>query len=289
MLENAKHELLDINNIKIHAVSMVKDDNKSPILLLHGFPEFYYSYRYIMPLLAKERTVIAIDQRGYNDSSRPKKVKDYKLEFLMSDVIEVIKQKSLTNKVILVGHDWGGAISWHVARYYPKYIEKLIILNCPPADLLFKALLKIPRQLIKSYYILLFQLPLIPEKLLTVKNCMVLKRLLKTINIKMSNEEIEEYIKCFNRPRGMSGINYYRAAFRQVLLGRGEPPKSLKVQCPTLVLWGTDDLALSVGLTHYFHEYVKDNNLKIKYFEGVGHFIQQEIPKKVVNEILNFI
>jgi len=271
---------------------MGKDDQKTPILLLHGFPEFYYSYRYIMPLLAQERKVIAIDQRGYNESSRPKKVKNYKLKHLMSDVVEVIKQKSPNNKVILVGHDWGGAISWHVARYYPQYIEKLIILNCPPVDLLFKAIRKNPRQLLMSYYIFLFQLPLIPETLLSVKNCILLKKLLNTIEIRkggMSDEEIAEYIKCFDRPRGLSGINYYRAAFRELISRKPQPPKSLKVKAPTLVLWGADDLALNVGLTHYFHEYVEDNKLKIKYFKEVGHFIQQEIPKKVVEEILDFI
>jgi pimeloyl-ACP methyl ester carboxylesterase len=292
MLEKAKHEFLKVNNIKIHSVSMGEDNSKSPILLLHGFPEFYYSYRYIMPLLSKTRKVVAIDQRGYNESDRPKKVKNYKLELLMGDVVEVIKQVSPTNKVILVGHDWGGAISWHVARYFPQHIEKLVILNCPPVDLLFKAIRKIPRQLMMSYYILLFQLPLLPEKLLSVKNFTVLKRLLYSIKIKnkkMSNEEIAEYIKCFNRKRGLSGINYYRAAFRDSLLGRAQPPESLKVKCPTLVLWGTKDLALNVGLTHFFHEYVEENKLVLKYFSGIGHFIQQEIPKKVAEEIINFI
>jgi pimeloyl-ACP methyl ester carboxylesterase len=292
MLENANHEFLNVNNIKIHAVSMGNQTDKSPILLLHGFPEFYYSYRYVMPLLAKERKVIAIDQRGYNESDRPKGVKNYRLELLMSDVVEVIKQKSPTNKVILVGHDWGGAISWHVARYYPDFIEKLVILNCPPADLLFKAIRKIPRQLLLSYYVLLFQLPIIPEKLLQVKNFALLRRLLNSINIgdkKMQDDEIKEYIKCFNRPRGLSGINYYRAAFRDAILGRAQPPQNLKVKCPTLVLWGTKDLALHVSLTHFFPEYVEGKKLKIKYFQGIGHFIQQEIPAKVANEILKFI
>jgi len=292
MLENAKYEFLDINNIKIHAVSLGHENSKSPILLLHGFPEFYYSFRYLMPLLAKERKVIAIDQRGYNKSSKPKKVKNYNLGLLMKDVVEVIKQISPTNDVILVGHDWGGAIAWHVARYYPQYIDRLIILNCPPVDLLLRSLLKIPQQFLKSYYIFMFQLPLIPEMLFKAKNYVVLRRLLKAIRYRetqQTQKDIEEYIKCFNRSRGMSGINYYRAAFRDAILGRAKPKPDLKVKCLTLVLWGTKDLALHIRLTYHFHEYVEENKLKIKYFPGVGHFIQQEIPSKVAENILNFI
>jgi len=292
MLENAQHEMLKINKMKIHAVAMGKDDQKSPILLLHGFPEFYYSYRYVMPLLAKKRKVFAIDQRGYNESSRPKGVKNYKLNFLMSDIVEVIKQISPINKVILVGHDWGGAVSWHVARYYPQYIEKLVILNCPPADLLFKAIRKLPRQLMMSYYIILFQLPFLPEKLLTIKNFYVLKKILYSIKVqnkRMSDQEIQNYLKCFNRSRGFSGINYYRAAFREAILGRSKPPEQLKVKSPTLVLWGVKDFALHVNLTAFFPQYVENEKLTIKYFKNNGHFIQQEIPNKVAEEILQFI
>ena len=223
MLKEANHEFLNVNNIRIHCVSMGTEAKKTPILLLHGFPEFYYSFRYVMPLLAEQRMVITYDQRGYNLSDKPKRAKRYRLELLMSDVIEVIKQKSPTGKVILVGHDWGGAISWHVARYYPQFIEKLVILNCPPVDLLFKAIQKIPLQLLKSYYILFFQIPLIPELLFKAKNCALLSRLLKTINIEdkpMNDKDIDNYINCFNRPRGFSGINYYRAAFRDSLRNR---------------------------------------------------------------------
>jgi len=289
---NAIHEILIVNNINLHVVTIGNDHKETPVLLLHGFPEYYYSYRYIMPLLAKLRTVIAVDQRGYNESDKPKRVRNYGLKFLMSDIIEIVKQKSPNKKVILVGHDWGGAVSWHIARYYPTYIERLIILNCPPADLLFRAIKMIPRQFLMSYYIFLFQIPFIPEKLFQAGNFAILRKLLKNINFEgktISKSEIQEYIQCFNRPRGFSGINYYRAAFRDFLSGRLQVPSNLKVKCPTLVLWGIKDFALSIGLTHYFHEYVEKNMLIIKYFDEVGHFIQQEKPKKVAKEILNFI
>jgi pimeloyl-ACP methyl ester carboxylesterase len=290
-LESAKYECLNLNSIKIHTVSMGSDNKKTPILLLHGFPEFYYSYRYLMPLLANDRKVVAIDQRGYNKSSKPKRVKNYRLEHLMSDVVGVIKKISDSKKVILVGHDWGGAVAWHVARCYPKQVEKLIILNCPPADLLFNAMIKIPRQLIMSYYIFFFQLPLIPERFFRLNNFKMLRIMQKSIKTEkgmVSNEEIKEYIKCFNQPRGLSGINYYRAAFRDAMRGRLDPKR--KVQCPTLVLWGTKDFALHTNLTLYFKEYVhQKKDLRIKYFKGVGHFTPEEIPTKIAEEILDFV
>lgn len=289
-LESAKHELFEVNNIKIHAVSMGPDNNKTPILLLHGFPEFWYSYRYVLPLLAKDRKVIAIDQRGYNESSKPKRVKNYHLKFLMSDVVEVAKIVSPSKKVVLAGHDWGGGVAWHVARCYPEHIEKLIILNCPPADLLFKAITKIPRQMLMSYYIFMFQIWKIPEKLFTLNNFAMLRAMQKRIkgeHGQTTPEEIDAYVKCFNRPRGLSGINYYRAAFRDSIRGRSDPMK--KVQCPTLVLWGTKDFALHTSLTFYFKDYVEKNKLKIKYFPGVGHFTPVEIPTKIANEILEWI
>lgn len=290
MIEKAHYDVLKVNNIRINAAIMGQNDQAHPILLLHGFPEFHYSFRYLMPLLATERKVVAIDQRGYNESSKPKGVKNYSLKGLMEDVVEVIQQISPTKKVILVGHDWGGAISWHVARYYPEMIEKLIILNCPPIDLLFKAIRKNARQFLKSYYIILFQIPILPELLFKAKGFYILKRLLKDIRVKggeMSEKEILIYLKCFNRPRGMSGIHYYRAAFRDFLLKKYHPLS--KVQVPTLVLWGTDDLALHLDLTKQFHEYVEAGKLKISLFDTVGHFIQQEIPEQVSKHILEFI
>ncbi len=237
MIENAKYEFLKINNIKLSSVSMGKDEKESPILLLHGFPESHYSYRYVMPLLAEKRKVIALDQRGYNKSSKPKWVKNYSLKYLMSDIIEVIKQKSPTQKIILVGHDWGGAVAWHVARVYPKFIEKLIILNCLPADLLFSAIKKIPQQLLMSYYIFMFQIPIIPELMFRMNNSKLIRVLYRRIKVNgkpMKEDDILHYIKCFQTHRGASGINYYRAAFRDALRGRLVPRR--KVQCPTLVL-----------------------------------------------------
>ena len=290
MIEDAHYDFINVNNLKIHVASMGTKTVKSPILLLHGFPEFHYSFRYLMPLLASQYRVFAIDQRGYNKSSRPKKIKHYSLPFLMKDVIEIIKTLSPSKKVYLVGHDWGGAIAWHVARYFPQFVEKLIILNCPPIDLLFKAILRNGRQFLRSYYIMLFQIPKIPEIFLKLNHFSFLQRILKSIQVKgdqMSETEMSNYLQCFNRPRGLSGINYYRAAFRDMIRKRFIP--KIKVQCPTLILWGARDFALDISLTPDFEKYVEPNLMKKVLFPNAGHFIQQEIPEEIARHILNFL
>ena len=137
---------------------------------------------------------------------------------------------------------------------------------------------------------MLFQIPKIPEILFKAKGFYILKRLLKDIKVKggeMSEKEIQSYIQCFNRQRGMSGISYYRAAFRASILGRCQP--EAKVTSPTLVLWGIDDLALHIDLTKHFKEYVEKGKLKIKLFADTGHFIQKEIQEIISNHILEFI
>ena len=136
----------------------------------------------------------------------------------------------------------------------------------------------------------MFQLPIIPELMFRMNNSKLIRILYKRIKVNgkpMDNEDVEQYVRSVQTHRGASGINYYRAAFRDALRRRLSPRK--KVQCPTLVLWGTKDFALHINLTKYLHEYVKKGLFKIKYLKNAGHFIQQEKPKAVAEEIINFL
>ena len=158
MLETWHHDCIHTNGINLHYVTQ----GEGPLMLmLHGFPEFWYSWRKQIPEFAKDHKVVAIDLRGYNDSDKPDDKEAYVMAEFIADVKGVIEGLGYS-QCILVGHDWGGAIAWSFAYAYPNLVQKLIILNLPhPAK--FAEGLRTPQQLLRSFYIFLFQLPIVPE------------------------------------------------------------------------------------------------------------------------------
>jgi pimeloyl-ACP methyl ester carboxylesterase len=247
-----------------------------------------------MPLLAdpvhgEQNTVYAVDMPGYNFSSKPEKVSDYSPQKLAAIIARLIQALSPMNTVYLVGHDWGGGIAWEVARYYPKLVKKLFIMNCPPVEVLFKGLFRFPRQLLQSYYIFFFQLPWIPERALQYKRCQMIRNMYSHIQRStgefLSEDEIESYIRCFNRPKGASGINYYRAALRSLLTGKltFHPPL---VTIFTVVIWGVNDVALNIGLTTMLKNVVTPGKLRLHYIPNATHHVQQNAPEQCAEAIL---
>jgi epoxide hydrolase 4 len=148
-----EHTYLQINDqIRLHLVLAGPADG-TPVLLLHGFPEFWYGWRHqIMALAAKGFRVIAPDQRGYNLSSAPKDIAPYGLEHLSQDVIAILDHYGI-EKVFLAGHDWGAAVAWAVAMRFPERVEKMVILNVPHPAVMTRTVRKSPRQMLKSWYI----------------------------------------------------------------------------------------------------------------------------------------
>jgi epoxide hydrolase 4 len=289
---------IEVNGQKIHTVTLngnISDPEAIPFLLVHGFPECWYSWRYVMPLLAnppngKKYKVVAIDLRGYNLSSKPKWVKNYRIPTLTLDIVGVIKKINPSGKVYLVGHDWGGALCWEVARYHAKLVEKLFILNCPPIEILFKGLFNVPKQILSSYYIFFFQIPFLPEFLFK-KFGLIPKMYARIKNSEgnyLSKKEVETYTNAFKGPRAFNGINFYRAALRDVFRGRiiMHPPK---VKIFTKVIWGTKDVALNVGLTRFFKGIVEKGKLRMKYLPKGTHSVQQNCPEECAQEILKHI
>ena len=156
-----QHNYLETNGIRLHYVS----EGEGPLMLfLHGFPECWYSWRHQLGEFGQDYKAVAVDLRGYNQSDKPKEQSAYALSELIEDVRGAIRALGY-DKCILVGHDWGGAIAWSFAYAYPGMLERLIVLNLPhPAK--FAAGLRSPQQLLRSWYIALFQLPKVPELLL---------------------------------------------------------------------------------------------------------------------------
>ncbi|HLO88306.1 MAG TPA: alpha/beta hydrolase [Nostocaceae cyanobacterium] len=275
------HGYIDTNGIQLHYVT--QGDGRL-MLMLHGFPEFWYSWRYQIPEFATDFKVVALDLRGYNESDKPKAQSAYVMSEFIQDVEGVIKGLGY-DTCILVGHDWGGAIAWNFAYAHPDMVEKLIILNLPhPAK--FAQGLQTPQQLLRSYYILLFQLPLLPELLLQAADYSLIANAIKgTASNKsaFSSADLDAYKEAAAKSGALTAmLNYYRN-FSQQSINTDWPV----LEVPTLMIWGEQDTALGKELTYGTQEYVRD--FQLKYIPNSGHWVQQEQPELVNQYIRDFI
>ena len=247
-------------------------------LLLHGFPESKFSWRYQMPLLAKlGYTVWAPNMRGYGNSGRPANVADYHIDNLVADAAGLMHAADAKN-TLLMAHDWGGIVAWQFAIRKTRPLERLCIMNVPhPAC--FAREFRTWAQLRKSWYVFFFQLPWIPERMLRARGGEAIARAFSDMAIDKTRfpaAVTDEFRKSALEPGALSAmINYYRAAFRA-------GTKSINpgnVDTPTLMIWGEEDTALGKATTFDTGKYVKD--LTLRYLPGVSHWVQQEAPERV--------
>ncbi|PSB23609.1 alpha/beta fold hydrolase [Stenomitos frigidus] len=272
------HDTLYTNGIKLHYVTQ----GEGPLmLLLHGFPEFWYSWRHQIPEFATDHKVVALDLRGYNDSDKPEAQSAYVMAEFINDVKGVIEGLGY-DRCILVGHDWGGAIAWSFAYAHPELVERLIVLNLPhPAK--FSEGLRTPQQILKSWYIAFFQLPLLPELLFQFDDFSLLEQAFRGMAIDQSaftDADIEAYKNAFAKRGALTGaINYYRNLFAQFSVERSWGILTI----PTLMIWGEADTALGKELTYGTEKYVQD--FRIRYIPNCSHWVQQEQPQ-LVNQFM---
>lgn len=287
-MNNWKHEYIETNGIRMHYVTEGKG---TLIILLHGFPEFWYSWRFQIGMLGNHWKVVAPDLRGYNKTDKPNGIENYKIELLTRDILGLINNLG-REKAIIVGHDWGGAIAWEFARSFPEATEKLIILNCPPIDILQQEIATNEAQRKRSGYIFFFQKPEIPEKTLSENNYEKLKAMYLNISSNHKTQKefwneaiLEKYVDALRIPALTCGINYYRAAFQYPIRAK---QRRKKVKAPTLVIWGEKDIALGKELTHHFPGIV-EGPYSIKFIPKIGHWVQVEASELVNEYILEFI
>ncbi|AFZ25636.1 putative hydrolase or acyltransferase of alpha/beta superfamily [Cylindrospermum stagnale PCC 7417] len=276
------HAYITTNGVKLHYVTQ----GEGPLMLmLHGFPEFWYSWRHQIPEFAKNFQVVALDLRGYNDSHKPKEQSAYVMAESIKDVQGIIQGLGYET-CILVGHDWGGAIAWNFAYAHPDMVEKLIILNLPhPAK--FAEGLRTPQQLLRSSYIFLFQLPLLPELLLQAADYAPIANAIQGTAVNKSAftpADIDAYKDAAGKRGALTAmLNYYRNIFQSPT-----PKKTWSVlEVPTLLIWGEKDAALGKELTYGTAAYVRD--FQIKYIANSGHWVQQEQPELVTQYMREFL
>jgi pimeloyl-ACP methyl ester carboxylesterase len=251
-------------------------------LCLHGFPECNYSWRHQMPLLARMGyTVWAPNLRGYAGTSRPGRVRDYRMRHLVDDVAGLIDAAGV-DETLLIGHDWGGAVAWIFALAEIRPLERFIAMNLPH-PLLFRRGLRTWRQLRRSWYIFFFQIPWLPEAFLGANGARRVSGMIRGTakhKDKFPGEVLEVYRRNAARPGALTAMLAYYRAFIRYGVDEGIARAAFrKLETPTLMIWGEEDTALGKELTFGTDDLVSD--LTLRYLPGVSHWVQQEAPETV--------
>jgi pimeloyl-ACP methyl ester carboxylesterase len=275
-----RHEFRDAGGLRFHLASC--GDGPRLALCLHGFPESWYSWRHQMPMLAElGYRVWAPDLRGYGDSSKPRGLQQYAIERLMDDVAALIDAAG-SGSVTLIGHDWGAVVAWYFALRKLRPLERLVIMNAPhpvAAEPAFRTW----KQLRCSWYALLFQLPWLPEALLRARDYRAIGEAMRRTSAnpeRFPDEVLDVFRRAAAKPGALTGmLNYYRAFVRGGGAARQKQLGTPGIDTPTLLLWGVEDVALTVETTHGTEAYVSD--LTLRYLPGISHWVQQDAPETV--------
>ena len=269
--KQVEHGYADSNGVKIHFAALGAKDAPL-IVMIHGFPDFWYTWREQMVPLSKTHRVVAMDQRGYNLSDKPKGQENYDMRLLAGDVAAVIKHNG-RSKAIVVGHDWGGAVAWTVAMYMPQVVEKLIILNLPHMKGLTRELANNPAQAKASQYARNFQMPDAHTKL----------KVEQLVGWVKDPEAKQKYLEAFGRSDLEAMLNYYKQNYPRepYTENKADVPK---VQCSVLMMHGLDDWALLPGALNNTWEWLA-SDLTLVTVPKAGHFVQQDAAEFVTKNI----
>jgi len=258
-----KNGYADSNGVKIHYASL----GEGPlIVMIHGFPDFWYTWRAQMEALSDKFQCVAIDQRGYNLSDKPKGVENYDMRLLVSDVVAVIKSLG-RDKAIIVGHDWGGAVAWQFALNLPQMTDRLIILNLPHPRGLAHALATDPQQQKNSAYARAFQQPDAASKLTP-------EALVGFLNIKDPDVK-QKYLEAFRHSDIEAMLNYYKRNYPREPYTEDPNAPVVKTQMSVLMFHGLGDQALLSGALNNTWDWM-GKDLTLVTIPGAGHFVQQD-------------
>jgi pimeloyl-ACP methyl ester carboxylesterase len=280
-----EHSYIETNGLKLH-VAQTGPKSGIPVVLLHGFPEFWYGWRKQIPALVEAGCrVIVPDQRGYNLSDKPKGIKDYRVDELVKDIIGLIDALEY-EKVNLVGHDWGAVVAWMLANQHPERLHRLSIMNVPHPAVMRRFLTRDIEQIRRSWYVFLFQLPWLPEMGMRRNDWRGAVSALRGSGKihTFTNQDIEKYKEAWSQPGAMTSmINWYRAAMRF-------QPKMIndsRIKVPTLMMWGMKDFALTHRMARPSMDYVDEGNLIL--FPDATHWVQHDAAEEVNHYLVDFL
>uniref|UniRef100_A0A9J2PR85 AB hydrolase-1 domain-containing protein n=3 Tax=Ascaris TaxID=6251 RepID=A0A9J2PR85_ASCLU len=289
VLDGWTHESAQLSEVKLHYVE-AGDMDHPLMLMLHGFPEFWYSWRYQIRYFQKNHHVVAVDMRGYNESDKPEGIENYHMSVIAKDIKELISALN-HEKAILVGHDWGASIAWKVAAEYPEVVEKLIVLNCPHPRVFMQLLRTNFAQMMKSWYMVLFQMPSLPEFMCKANDYKMLKDAFRSekTGIKkkehFTDEDEKAWLFTYSQPNAFTApINYYRAGLSKS--DESIMPSSL-IKPKTLIIWGTQDAFIEKCAADMSTKYCEV--AEVHFVVGASHWVQQDDPDAVNTCIEKFI
>jgi len=283
MIPGLEHLTFDLGGVRIHAVAAGPQDGPL-VVLLHGYPEFWYGWRAQIPALASAGfRVVVPDQRGYNQSSKPEDWQAYRLPNLVGDVLGIANRLQ-REKFMLAGHDWGGMVAWACAMEHQDRIGRLAILNAPHPSVFGKYARTHPAQLLRSWYVIFMQLPFLPEYLFSAGDFRVMTGVLARMSRPgtFSEADFEAYRDAWRKPGAPKAmINWYRALLRSPPL-TGNP----MIEIPVRILWGARDTALSADLAPLSLGFCKDSELTM--FPEATHWLQHEEPSAISSALIGF-
>jgi len=278
-------------DVRLHYAECGRDRD-ALVILLHGFPEFWYSWRHQLPVLGKRFHVVAPDMRGYNLSDKPLRVADYGIEFLVGDVLGLIKYFG-KEKAAIVAHDWGAGVAWAIAQRHPEAVTKLAALQVPPPAA-WRANMTL-RQFFASWYMFFFQLPRLPEWWASARDFARLDEMFRKTSVRpgaFSEADIAAYKEALRQPRALtSAINYYRAnVFRSLLRGGAETPNEGdgRVRVPTFFIYGEHDMAVLPSTVRDLARFVDGPYRELRIPDS-AHWVQNEAIDEVNTALLEFL
>ncbi|HYV49030.1 MAG TPA: alpha/beta hydrolase [Myxococcaceae bacterium] len=279
------HRRVKLSEVELHVVEAGAGEKL--VVLLHGFPEFWFTWRAQIPALARAGyRVVAPDMRGYNTSDKPKGVASYDVVNLSRDVAELIQAMG-AERADVVGHDWGGAVAWMFAMFHGDRLRRLVIMNAPHPAQFQKALRRDLGQLRRSWYMFFFQVPAIPERLIRMGDFTALRNAYRGLleRKRLSEEDLGRYKAALAQPGALTSmLNYYRAAMRRLL--KTNPPFQ-PITAPVQVIWGQRDHFIKPELADAKSKWCED--VRVHRVADANHFVQEDAPDEVNAKLLEFL